>query len=66
MEEKEVFDAKEAARFLGLTPLTVREYARKGIMPGRKLGKSWRFVKADLLAWLRECDPKEGRLKNNE
>lgn len=54
MIDKEVMSTEEAAEFLGLKPFTVREYAKKGLIPAKKLGKQWRFVKADLLAWLRE------------
>lgn len=53
MEAKEILTTDEAAEFLSLTPYTVREYAKKGLIPARKVGKSWRFVKADLLAWVR-------------
>jgi excisionase family DNA binding protein len=57
MDSKEVLTTNEAAEFLSLTPYTLREYAKKGIVPARKVGKSWRFVKADLLAWLRGKEP---------
>lgn len=58
MTAKEVMNTEEAAEFLGLAPFTIRKYARKGIIPGKKVGgKEWRFVKADLLAWLREQIP---------
>ena len=53
MDAKEILTTDETAEFLSLTPYTVREYAKNGIIPARKVGKSWRFVKADLLAWLR-------------
>ena len=53
MVDKEVMSTDEAAEFLGLKPFTVRKYAKKGLIPAKKLGKQWRFVKADLLAWLR-------------
>ena len=56
MDSKEVLTTNEAAEFLSLTPYTLREYAKKGVVPARKVGKSWRFVKADLLAWLRGKD----------
>ena len=56
MDAKEILTTDEAAEFLSLTPYTVREYAKKGLVPARKVGKSWRFVKADLLAWLRGKD----------
>jgi excisionase family DNA binding protein len=53
MEEKEVLDAKAAAVFLGLHPDDLRRYARKGLIPARKLGKRWLFHKAHLVEWLK-------------
>ncbi len=53
MEEKEVFDVKAAAAFLGLNPDDIRRYARKGLLPARKLGKRWLFHKAHLVEWLK-------------
>jgi excisionase family DNA binding protein len=34
-----VLTTDEAAEFLKLTPYTVRDYARRGILPARKVGK---------------------------
>jgi excisionase family DNA binding protein len=53
MEEKEVLSAAEAAAFLGLHPDDVRRYARKGMIPCRKVGKRWLFHKAHLVEWLK-------------
>jgi excisionase family DNA binding protein len=53
MEKKEVLSAEEAAQFLGLNPDDVRRYARKGMMPARKVGKRWLFHKAHLIEWLK-------------
>ena len=39
---------------LGCTALQVEELARSGDLPGLKIGRSWRFVRADLLAYLAE------------
>jgi PTS system nitrogen regulatory IIA component len=54
MDNDLVLTTEEAAMFLKLTPFTVRDYARRGILPARKAGKGWRFYKPDLLAWLRD------------
>ncbi len=56
MENNPVLTTEEAAAFLKLTPFTVRDYARRGILPSRKVGKAWRFYKPDLLAWLRDYE----------
>jgi len=52
--QKEVLTAEEAAEFLGFNPVTVRQKARLGEIPGRKIGKEWRFSRRRLLAWLEE------------
>jgi excisionase family DNA binding protein len=49
---KEVLNAEEAAEFLGVNPYTIRQKARLGEMPGRKVGKEWRFSRQALLQWL--------------
>lgn len=60
-------DLTEAAAFLGLHPDTLRERAAAGIIPGAKIGKTWRFLDADLAAYLRAqyggkaCRSTEGR-----
>lgn len=46
-----IFTAREAAEFLGAHVETVRRLARKDQIPSFKVGKDWRFRKADLLLW---------------
>ena len=54
MPDKIVLNTEEAAEFLGFSAFTIREYAKKGIIPAKKVGgKEWRFYKPDLIAWLR-------------
>jgi excisionase family DNA binding protein len=50
----EVLDADEAAVLLRVTPQTVRNLAAKGQLPGKKVGKEWRFSRSGLIAWLSE------------
>lgn len=53
---REVLNAQQAAEFLGVNPYTVRAKARLGEIPGRKVGREWRFSRTALLEWLRqEC-----------
>ena len=59
MHDKEVLNVEEASEFLGVSAFTIREYAKKGTIPAKKLGKVWRFVKADLVAWLREKESQD-------
>ena len=42
----------ECAAFLRVSEQTVRMLARRGELPGRKIGKGWRFSQEALLEWL--------------
>lgn len=44
---------RETAVFLNVHPNTVRSQVRRGELPGAKIGGGWRFLEADLLAWVR-------------
>ncbi|MGA9165212.1 MAG: helix-turn-helix domain-containing protein [Thiobacillus sp.] len=46
-----------AAELLGLHPVTLREKARRGEIPGAKIGKSWVFVDVDLIEHIRAQYP---------
>ncbi len=45
---EDVLTVADVAALLELTPQTVKEYARRGILPGRKLGSTWRFLRPEL------------------
>ena len=47
--QAEVLSLQETASFLELHPNTVRSLVREGRLPGTKVGRSWRFVEADLV-----------------
>jgi excisionase family DNA binding protein len=44
---------KQAAALLNVHPNTVRTYAINGVLPAAKIGRDWRFIDDDLVAWLR-------------
>jgi excisionase family DNA binding protein len=48
----EVMNAEQAGQFLQIDEKVVNELAEAGKLPGRKLGPSWRFSRAALVAWL--------------
>ena len=52
-EDAEVLTAEEAAHLLRVSTKTILTLARDGILPGEKVGRAWRFVRADLLEHLR-------------
>jgi excisionase family DNA binding protein len=45
---EDVLTVSDVAALLDLKPYTVKEYARRGILPGRKLGRGWRFLRPEL------------------
>lgn len=52
VQTKDVLNAEEAAEFLGFNPYTIREKARLREIPGRKIGREWRFSRRQLLEWV--------------
>lgn len=52
-EEPEVLTAEEAADLLRVSVKTVLALARAGTLPGEKVGRAWRFVKVDVLNYVR-------------
>ena len=49
---KEIMTPQEAAEYLGLNVRTIYHLANNGKLPGRKVGRSWRFSKDALDKWL--------------
>jgi excisionase family DNA binding protein len=50
--DPEVLTVEQAAELLQVDPDTVRSLAREGTLPGRKVGREWRFWRTALLRWL--------------
>ena len=50
----ETYNLDEAARFLHMSPSALRQKAKAGEIPGSKPAKRWVFLRADLVAYLRE------------
>jgi excisionase family DNA binding protein len=53
----EVLTSEELAEWLGVATDTIRYEARRGRLPGRKVGKEWRFSKEAILEWLSTQEP---------
>ena len=56
-----VLTLEETARFLRVPKKTVQELAEKGMIPGRQLNKTWRFLEEALEEWLRCTKPIDRR-----
>jgi excisionase family DNA binding protein len=53
----EVLTVEQAAEKLHVKPHTVREYLKRGMIPGRKLGRSWRILDTELEWFLSSSRP---------
>jgi excisionase family DNA binding protein len=51
---KGILDVAGAARLLGVSPGTIYKLARAGDIPGRRVGREWRFSHATLTKWIEE------------
>jgi excisionase family DNA binding protein len=51
-ELADVLTAEEAADYLRVSLKTLYRLVAAGQVPGQKVGRSWRFRKADLVAFL--------------
>lgn len=47
-----VMNADQAGAFLGVSTWAVREYARQGLIPHRRIGRRYVFSRDALLKWL--------------
>jgi excisionase family DNA binding protein len=49
-----VLHSEEAAALLGIHPKTLQKMARKGLIPGFRIGKLWAFRASALNEWLEQ------------
>lgn len=50
----EVWRVREVARWLGLHEKTVQRLAKEGKIPAKRVGGEWRFLRRELLRWMRD------------
>ena len=50
--QDDVLTLEELATFLKVSETTTYSLVRSGELPGRKVGREWRFVRSQILAWL--------------
>jgi excisionase family DNA binding protein len=53
LTREDVLDGREVADLLDLPVSTVLEYARRGLLPGHKLGRRWIFLRDEVEATVR-------------
>ena len=49
----DVLTVSDVAELLRMPRSTVYDLARRGLLPGHRLGRSLRFIRAEIDAWLR-------------
>jgi len=52
--KNELLTAEETCRYLKISQRTLYRYLRSHQIPAFKLGKEWRFVRSDLVQWIRD------------
>ena len=50
----DVMLAQEVATLVRLPQSTVYDLARRRKLPGHRVGRSWRFIRPEIEAWLRD------------
>jgi len=54
MSDDEILTIKELASYLKIAEKTAYRYISDGMIPGFKLGGSWRFRKSEIDQWINE------------
>lgn len=49
----EMLTSKEVAELMGLTPYTIREYVRRGMLKGVKYGRGWHFTTDEIKRFIK-------------
>ena len=48
-EENEILTVSQVSKLLKLHPRTIYKLVRNGMIPGRRVGKKWRFLKSEIM-----------------
>jgi len=57
--KKKLYSVKDLSKMLPITPLTIREYFRKGKIKGNKVGRNWYVTEENLESFLEGEDAKK-------
>lgn len=52
-QDREVLTPEQAGELLQMSAYGVRQLARQRRLPARKVGREWRFLRSELLRWMR-------------
>ena len=52
LQRGDVMTTAEVAELIRIPTSTVYELARRGVLPGHRVGRAWRFVRGEIEEWL--------------
>ena len=55
-EDDEILAVGQVSKLLKLHQRTIYKLVRSGTIPGRRVGKSWRFLKSEIIKWFEKKD----------
>lgn len=55
-EQCEILTVEEASKFLKIGKKTLYNLASRGLVPARKIGREWRFIKSLLIDWVQKLE----------
>lgn len=50
----EILTIEEATKFLKIGKTTLYKLARENKIPAQKVGREWRFLKSEIVEWMKE------------
>lgn len=53
IQQDNYINLEEAAEYLGIKPVTLRNWIKKTDIPARKIGKLWKFKRSELDEWVK-------------
>jgi excisionase family DNA binding protein len=56
IQHDEILTVREVSKLLKLHPRTIYKLAQNGMIPARQVGKSWRFLKSEIMKWFEKRD----------
>jgi excisionase family DNA binding protein len=55
-EDDEILTVGQVSKFLKLHQRTIYKLVRNGMIPGRRVGKKWRFLRSEIMKFLEKKD----------
>ena len=56
IKDDEILTVTQVSEFLKLHQRTIYKLVRNGMIPGRRVGKKWRFLASEIMKFLQKTD----------